>query len=140
MEALDLTKAPPRSPNLEIGGLLMLARTIDKVRATLPGGNLGDYQIDGFSRHLWKALGLDASGFIEAVTAAKCDDDVVAWVRNHSDQAIYPEVNEKLTARTVGDRIEDPEFVAKYPIASTLPHDTRLLDMLEADDRAVFAK
>ncbi len=49
MDALDLTTHPPRSPNLRLGGLLMLARTIDKLRASLPGGNLGVYYIRGFS-------------------------------------------------------------------------------------------
>lgn len=140
MESLDLRTAPPRSPNLELGGLLMLARTIDKVRATLPGGDLGDYQLDGFSRRLWKGLGIEETDFVEAVKAAKSDADVVVWVRAHSDSSIYPELNEKLTARTVGDRIDDPEFVAKYPVASTLPHDATLFDMLEADDKASYAK
>ncbi|MDQ2991193.1 MAG: hypothetical protein M3R30_00030, partial [Candidatus Eremiobacteraeota bacterium] len=66
--------------------------------------------------------------------------DVVTWVRARSDAAMYPEINEKLTARTVGDRIDDPEFVAKYPVASTLPHDATLLDMLDADDKASYVK
>ncbi len=140
MESLDLRNAPPRSPNLELGGLLMLARTIDKVRATLPGGDLGAYQIDGFSRILWKGLGIDQAGFETAVKAAQTDADVVTWVRANSDAARYPEINEKLAARTVGDRIDDPEFVAKYPVASTLPHDATLLDMLEVDDKACYAK
>lgn len=139
MESLDLRTAPPRSPNRELGGLLMLARTIDKVRATFPGGDLADYQIDGFSRRLWKELGISQADFEAAVAAAKTDDDVVAWVRAHSDVARYPEINEKLTARTVGDRIDDPEFVAKYPVASTLPHDATLFDMLDADDKASYA-
>jgi len=140
MESLDLRNAPPRSPNRELGGLLMLARTIDKVRATLPGGDLGDYQIDGFSRRLWKLLEVDQADFEAAVKAAKSDADVVAWVHAHTDAAMYPEINEKLTARTVGDRIDDPEFVAKYPVASTMPHDATLLDMLDADDKASYAK
>ncbi len=139
MEALDLRSAPPRSPNRELGGLLMLARTIDKVRATFPGGDLADYQIDGFSRRLWKELGVSQADFEAAVKAAKTDGDVAAWVRAHADAARYPEITEKLTARTVGDRIDDPEFVAKYPVAATLPHDTTLFDMLDADDKANYA-
>lgn len=140
MESLDLRSAPPRSPYRELGGLLMLARTIDKVRATFPGGDLADYQIDGFSRRLWKLLGVDQADFEAAVKAAKTDADVVAWVHAHSDGAMYPEINEKLTARTIGDRIDDPEFVAKYPVASTMPHDATLFDMLDLDDKASYAK
>jgi uncharacterized protein DUF5069 len=140
MESLDLRTAPPRSPNLELGGLLMLARSIDKVRAMLPGGDLGDYQLDGFTRRLWKALDVRQADFEAAVKAAASDADVVAWLRAHSDPARYPEINEQLKARTVGDRIDDPEFVAKYPVVATLPHDATLLDMLEADDKATYAK
>jgi hypothetical protein len=45
MTALDLTKAPPRSPREELRGLCMLPRMIDIARAKLPGGDVGEYQI-----------------------------------------------------------------------------------------------
>jgi hypothetical protein len=38
MDALDLTKAPPRAPRETLAGVVFLPRTIDKMRATLPGG------------------------------------------------------------------------------------------------------
>ncbi|HEY1882314.1 MAG TPA: hypothetical protein VGG51_04665 [Candidatus Cybelea sp.] len=59
MNALNLTKQPPRSPRELLPGLslLMAARTVDKLRATLPGGTLGEYQITGFSSRLIEALG-----------------------------------------------------------------------------------
>ena len=42
MTPLDLTKQPPRSPRAPLGhlDLVMAARTVDKIRATLPGGNI----------------------------------------------------------------------------------------------------
>jgi len=52
MEPLNLETAAPRSPYVQLGGLYMLARTVDKVRATLPGGNLGLYRMAGFSAEL----------------------------------------------------------------------------------------
>ena len=58
MTPVDLTKAPPRSPYAELGGLLMLARTIDKLRASLPGGHLGAYKMAGFSVRLLEGLGI----------------------------------------------------------------------------------
>lgn len=138
MHALDLRNAPPRSPFAELGGLLMLARTIDKARATLPGGHLGDYQFAGFSQRLLEWLGIDEADFNAAVAAADGDDDVVAWVRERSDPSGYPEINEKLQRRKVGDRIDDPAFLERYPIVATLPHEFSLLQMLEADDKATF--
>jgi hypothetical protein len=38
MDPLDLTVTPPRSPYQMLEGLYMLPRTIDKLRAKLPGG------------------------------------------------------------------------------------------------------
>ncbi len=138
MESLDLRNAPPRSPNLELGGLLMLARTIDKVRATLPGGNLGAYKIDGFSRNLWTALDIHQADFEDAVKAAATDADVVAWVHEHSDPARYAEANAGLRIPTVGGRADEPEFVAKYPVVANLAPETTLLEMLDHDDKASY--
>src|SRR5580704_16922247 len=41
METIDLTTQPPRSPYQKMAGLYMMPRTIDKLRAKLPGGNIG---------------------------------------------------------------------------------------------------
>jgi hypothetical protein len=140
MDALDLTNRPPRSPNERLGGLIMLARTIDKLRATLPGGNLGSYQIPGFSVRLMSGLGIEESALRDEVAGASSDDEIVAWVREHSDPSRYEEINAILRQRRIADRIDDPEFVAKYPVAASLPRETPLIEMLDLDDRASFAK
>ncbi|MBV9971796.1 MAG: DUF5069 domain-containing protein, partial [Candidatus Eremiobacteraeota bacterium] len=67
MEPLDLSKRPPRSPKLELDGLTMLPRTIDKIRATLPGGNLGPYRIAGFSQRMLDAIGVTEEQLRDAV-------------------------------------------------------------------------
>jgi len=140
MDALDLTKRPPRSPSERLGGLLMLARTIDKLRATLPGGNIGAYQIPGFSARLMERLGIEEAALREVVAGAKSDDDVVAWVRAHSDPSHYDEINEGLRKRRVADRINDADFNERYPSAKSLPLDMPLIEMLDHDDRAMFEK
>ncbi len=140
MNALDLATRPPRSPNERLGGLLMLARTIDKLRATLPGGNLGSYQIPGFSARLMSELGIEESALRDQIARASGDDEVVAWVREHSDPSRYDEINAVLRRRRIADRIDDPEFKAKYPVVTSLPPEMPLLDMLDRDDRASFAK
>lgn len=139
MDSLDLTKAPPRSPYTELGGLLNLARTIDKVRATLPGGNLGAYQLEGFSTRMLDGLGI-AQGDLRAVVAlADSDSQILEWVRKHSDPSKYEEINAMLERPTVGERLERPDMVAKYPVLKTLPPQTPLLRMLDADDAQSFA-
>lgn len=117
----------------------MLARTVDKLRASLPGGNLGVYYIRGFSATLLLELGIDEATLRDAVARAQSDDEVVGWVRGHSDPSRYDEINALLRSRRIADRIDDPEFVARYPITATLPREMPLLDMLDRDDRAMFA-
>lgn len=139
MDSLDLTKAPPRSPYVELGGLIFLARTIDKLRATLPGGNPGSYQIAGFSKRMLDALAIPEDDLRAVVALATSDDDVVAWVRKHSDPAKFGEVNAYLESQTVAERQEKPELLAKYPFLKTLPPQTPVLRMLELDDEQSFA-
>ena len=139
MEALDLTKQPPRSPYTQLGGFLMLARTIDKIRATLPGGNLGAYQLAGFSQRMLEALGIPEDDLRAVVALASSDDDVLAWVQKHGEAAKRAAINASLEALTIAQRLDRPEWVAKYPVAKTLPPETPLLRMLEADDAQSFA-
>lgn len=140
MEPLDLSTRAPRSPRVRLAGLYMLARTIDKLRATLPGGNLGPYQLAGFSERLLAALGIAEDDIRAVVALAKDDDEVASWVLKYSDQSKYPEINARLEAPTVGERLDRPDFLARYPIIEQkrLPAETTLLEMLELDDAAMF--
>jgi hypothetical protein len=140
MESLNLLLRPPRKPREPLGGLdlLMLARTVDKLRATLPGGDLGSYQMPGLSVRLLEALGISEDALRIAVARAESDDDVAVWIRQHSDPARYREINAALENRRIRDRIDDAAFVAKYPIAATLPRDTPLVDLVVADDADMF--
>jgi hypothetical protein len=142
MDALDLSQRPPRSPRELLPGLevMMIARTVDKLRATLPGGNLGSYQIPGFSSRLLDGLGISEDALRDAVAQAGSDAEVAAWIREHSDAARYPAINAALDERTIAHRIDDAEWAAKYPIAKTLPPQTKLLDFLIVDDEDMFAK
>ncbi|HEY9085158.1 MAG TPA: DUF5069 domain-containing protein [Candidatus Tyrphobacter sp.] len=140
MDALDLSTRAPRSPSDRLDGLIMLARTIDKLRATLPGGNLGPYHMRGFSQQLLEELGIEESALRDAVARASGDDDVVAWVREHTDASRYDDINATLQRRRVGDRVDDPAFRGKYPILTSLPREMTLIEMLDHDDRAMFAK
>jgi len=140
MESLDLSRRPPRGPRQPLAGLdlFMLARTVDKLRATLPGGSLGAYQIAGFSARLLERLGISEDDMRDAVARADSDEAVAAWVSERSDPARYPEINAAMERRTIGDRLGDPAFVAKYPIAPSLPPEMPLLDFLSTDDADTF--
>ena len=141
MDALDLTTRPPRSPRAKLGDLdlLMIARTVDKLRATLPGGNLGEYRIAGFSSRLLDALGIPEDALRQAIANADSDADVADWIRRRTDASRFSEIGEALERPTVGQRSEDPAYLERYPIARSLPPDMSHLDVLVADDAAAFA-
>jgi hypothetical protein len=142
MNALDLTQRPPRSPRELLPGLdlLMAARTVDKLRATLPGGNIGEYQITGFSSSLLNALEIPEALLRAAIARAESDAEVAAWIREHSNPDRYAEINARLEGRTIGERLNDPQFVRRYPIAARLAPESSRLDLLIADDAEAFGR
>src|ERR1700694_184889 len=140
MEPVDLRSRAPRSPREKLWGLYLLPRTIDKLRAALPGGDLGRYLVlGGQSKILAGRLGIDLHELLEVVGQAKDDDDVVAWVRRHSDPATYDAINEAFENRVQAD--VPPEnralFEGNYSAALRAKHQ-RLFDLLEADDAELF--
>lgn len=141
MEKLDLTKAPPRSPREELDGLANLPRSIDKMRAHLPGGNPGVYNIAGFSSIMLETIGVSEDQFREAVASAQTDDDVAAWLRANAKTGKYAEFNDRILNRRVADvKARDPEaFAKKYPISQQRPDIEYMVDMLVADDEDMFA-
>jgi len=141
MEPLDLTVAPPRSPRVMLDGLAMLARTIDKMRAGLPGGKMGDYHVDGMSTRMLKIIGVDVEALQEAVAGAGSEDEVVAWLRAHADTSRYPEATHVMLHRSIEDidPARLPEFAHKYPNYAAAAS-SKLLDIIEADDAAAFGK
>lgn len=139
MEPLDLTANPPRSPRERIGGMVMLARTIDKLRATLPGGSLGQYQISGFSSRMLEMLGISEEDLRDVVARARDEDEVVAWVLAHSDEASRESVDANLGSLRIADRLDREGFADRYPQVRELPPETSLFEMLEDDDRRMFS-
>jgi hypothetical protein len=142
MEPLDLAVAAPRSPSESLGGLVMLARTIDKLRAELPGGNRGAYQSErGLTILQLEMLGISRDELLDVVASAASDDDVVRWVHAHSDGSRYAAINQRLSQYTLADN--PPErwaYVdALYPNRPPLPREqVNVFDMLDQDDRESF--
>jgi hypothetical protein len=141
MEPLDLTAAPPRSPRVILDGLAMLARTIDKMRAGLPGGNPGAYHVDGMSERMLKIIRVERAALQEAVARATSEDEVVQWVRAHADTSAYPEATRVMLNRSISDIAPErlPEFAQKYPHHAAAPS-SKLVDIIDADDAIMFSK
>jgi hypothetical protein len=140
MDSLDLTKAPPRSPREEIGGLCMLPRMIDVARAKLPGGNIGTYQIGrGMSGLVLAHLGIDVDEFVECVRAATTDEEVATRLCGRRTEAENRLLNARLRRATVADVPADlrPSFERFY--GADLPPTRRVFDILDEDDARAFA-
>lgn len=143
MEPLDLSHSPPRSCYEQLDGLMLMPRTIDKLRSMLPGGNPGTYWINGpikgISGYLIERLGLTQDELSEIVRKASSDEDAAAALRGRVDVAIYPELNETLR-RIRPKHAEDPAVFATI-YAETLalhPDLERIVDIIDADDRRMF--
>ena len=81
---IDLTERPPRSFRVRLGNYVILARMLDKGRATLARKN-GEYKFNsGTDQHLVKFLGLDAEALLKELATGKGDEEILAWVQTHS--------------------------------------------------------
>jgi hypothetical protein len=142
MQPLDLTKQAPRSPRAPLGNLdlVLAARTVDKLRATLPGGNIGDYQITGFTSRLINRLGIVEHQLRAVIARAESDQEIADWIAAHSDPSRYPEINAEFERQTVGERLGDAAFLERYPSAKDLPPETSRLDHLAIDDVEAFGE
>lgn len=77
MNALDLTKQPPRSPYEQLGGIYFLPRTIDKMRAYI-AGTVGEYRAtSGFSTTIFDLFGVTPEEFEEIVKANESDEQIL---------------------------------------------------------------
>ncbi len=138
MTPLDLREKPPRGVRETLLGYYFLPRTIDKLRAELPGGNMGPFlnHDTGFSAYAVRRLGLDMNEFRDVVAAAPDEDAVVAWLASRIDPAAAPAFNAKFDS-FVFERMspeDQAEIRERHPVMDTRPELSKLLDIIDADD------
>jgi hypothetical protein len=138
MTPLDLREHAPRSTREAILGFYLLPRTIDKLRAELPGGNLGNYlnHDTGFSAFVVKRLGLDMNEFRDAVAHAPDEAGVTEWLAARIDPGAAGALNAKLETFVV-ERMSpaDQQLIReRHPVMANRPDLSKILDILDADD------
>ncbi len=139
MEALDLTKAPPRAPREELAGIRFLPRSIDKIRATLPDGVLGEYLIEGLTTSMLDALGITVTAFTDAIRDAKNDDEIAAFVTAHAKPGGIDVWHRFIDARR--PQGGDPrKAIEAYPFLAGRNDLGLSLDVIAEDDRLLFAR
>jgi hypothetical protein len=141
MTPLDLRTVRPRGPRETMLGFYFLPRTIDKLRAELPGGDLGPYvnRDRGFSAYVVRRLSLDMDELREAVAAAADEAALVEWLAARIDTNSAPALNAKLETFVVERMSPDDQALIRerHPVMEGRPDLTKVLDVLSADDDAM---
>lgn len=143
IQALDLTKRPPRSPRVRLGNLAILPRMLDKGRAAI-AGTLGDYHYDcPLDGYLKAFLDFNADHLKDEIAMGKGDGELLEWVMAHS--ATKPSAveiaawSDYVTNTPPGD-LKMRSFIHKKH-EELAPHRTdirTLFDLLDLDDHVSY--
>ncbi|SDT98026.1 protein of unknown function [Verrucomicrobium sp. GAS474] len=145
LSAKDLSAEAPRSPRVRIGEYAILARTLDKGRASL-AGTLGEYLYGcPLDKKLFAFKGLTGHELNEltALLAGGADDgQIAAWLNTHGT----PRTAEEVRAWSAAFEAERPGrdgsawFVSECLRLGLDPQQATTCDRMEEDDRQSFAK
>ena len=88
---IDLTKRPPRSPRVRLGGYVLLPRILDKARASV-AGKLGEYHYagKGMDRHFFNFVGTDHESLKTEVAQGGGDWELLAWIQANAKKPRQP--------------------------------------------------
>ncbi|HEX3370318.1 MAG TPA: DUF5069 domain-containing protein [Candidatus Cybelea sp.] len=143
MTPLDLRKVPPRGVREKLLGFYFLARTVDKLRAELPGGSLGAYlnHDTGFSAWVIRRLVLDMDELRAVVAGAPDETAIVQWLAAHVDLSAAAALNEKLESFVVERMSPENQALvrSRHPVMAGRPDLSKILDVIEADDEHAFS-
>ena len=91
--APDLTKHPPRSPRVRLGGFAVLPRILDKGRATL-AGKQGEYKFAcPLDKRFLDFVGISPTALKKEIATGKGDGELLAWIQVHAKfQRTVPEI------------------------------------------------
>jgi hypothetical protein len=139
--AKDLTKVAPRSAYERIGGFAIIARTIDKCRATLEGKN-GEYHFDcPLDNVLFSFKGIKGDVFKAYVAEGHSDEEIASWLKTVGTPRTDAEIKAWSDAfKTDFSYSTDPNkkdwFIGECKRLGLDPMKTTLFDYLDVDDKA----
>lgn len=141
MEPLDLRHAPPRGPREKLAGIVFTARVIDKLRASLPGGDLNGYFPESGFSELWAYYTkIDLNELRGVIATAASESDVERWIDERTAGIDKERINGKME-RFDSSR-NPPEIQAVfeeiYPVGLRQRHSV-IFDLLEADDARLYS-
>jgi hypothetical protein len=136
----DLTKEPPRSPRLRVGGYAILGRTIDKCRA-LVAGNIGEYHFDcPLDNMLFGFKSVKGDDFKAQIKDGAGDQEIVEWFNQNGEKKTPEEIErwvDEVEASSLYNHPEKREFFTEEVKKLGLdPAKTTTFGWLKVDDRA----
>ncbi len=137
----DLTKFPPRSPRVRLGGYAILPRMLDKGRATLAGKN-GEYHYAcPLDQRFLEFTGIDAEALKKELS--KSDTEILEWINaNAKIKRTAPEILAwtEWQENRAPDNPEGREYFNSLhkAVAPARTDITTWFDVLDADDFASF--
>jgi len=140
----DLTQRPPRSFRVRLGGFVILARMLDKGRATLAKKN-GEYNYNSATdQRLVTFLDFDPKTLLKELEAGKGDGEILEWIQSHSKISRAPWEIEAWSAfmekRGPDSDAETLTLFANYlgKFSKTREDVKTWLEAIELDDYASF--
>jgi hypothetical protein len=143
INAPDLTKRPPRSPRVRLGGLVILPRMLDKGRAAIAGANGAyhyDCPLDGYVKGF---LDFDAEGLKQQLANGAGDGEALAWILANSKNKRSPvEIAQwsDYVERTAPGDLRMRGFIheSHQEVAPERTDINTLFDFLDLDDHVSF--
>lgn len=142
IQAKDLTKEAPRSPYETIDGFAIIARTIDKCRASL-AGTIGEFHFDcPVDNMLFSFKEIKGDDFKAYIAEGHTDEEIAAWVKGQGN----PRTDEEIAAWSESFRSDfsyttNPEkkdwFIGECTRLGLNAEKTTLFDMLVEDDKTI---
>jgi len=139
----DLTKYPPRSPRVRLGGYVILPRMLDKCRAEL-AGKKGEYKYAcPLDDRFLEFAGINPVALKKQVAKGKGDGELLKWIsanakKKHTDEQIA--VWSAFQEQRVPTGVDSRGYFNKLH-SDAAPHREDIatwFDLLDVDDYASF--
>jgi hypothetical protein len=138
-----LTKFPPRSARVRLGGYVSLPRCLDKGRATIAGKN-GEYHYDcPLDQRFLEFAGINAEALKKELAAGKGDGEILEWINaNAKNKRTEPEIAvwSNFVEQRAPTDVESREFFngLHKAVGPKREDITTWFDMLDLDDYVSF--
>ena len=139
----DLTKNPPRSPRVRLGGYATLPRMLDKGRATIAGKH-GEYHYAcPLDQRLLEFTGIDPEALKKELGKGKGDGEILEWIqKNAKHKRTDPEIAawSEFAERRVPTDAESREYFSELHKQSAPKREdiATWFDLLDVDDYVSF--